>query len=158
MRQRCYNSTFPYYEYYGGRGIKICEAWQEFEPFHDWAMSHGYEDGLSIEREDVNRDYCPDNCKWIPRSMQANNKRSTIRVEWEGKVVTLKDLSNMYFIERHVLYDRIVKGGWDVERAISTPIEKRSRPSVCETEKATKKICADAILAGKDEFVNGYPL
>ena len=154
MRQRCYNENFPYYKYYGGRGVEICEEWQQFEPFRDWAMSHGYEDGLSIERKDVNKGYTPDNCEWIPMSQQASNRRTTVYVEWEGKRVTLMELSDRYFIERHVLYDRIVKGGWSVEKAVSTPIEKRSRPSVCETEKATRKKYTSAIVARKENFVN----
>lgn len=142
MLQRCYDKSFKYYDCYGGRGIKICEEWQSYEPFRDWALSHGYEDGLSIEREDVNRDYCPDNCKWIPLSQQANNRRNTLYVEYHGKMVTMRDLADLYGVDRRRLYRRIVKQGWSVEDAINRPIEKKSRPSVCETEKAAKeKIC-----------------
>ena len=83
MKQRCYNINNPEYYNYGGRGITICDEWLDsengFMNFYDWAVSHGYRDGLFIERIDVNGPYAPWNCKWITNQEQQWNKRDTIK-------------------------------------------------------------------------------
>lgn len=75
MKQRCLNPNVKGFKYYGGRGIRVCEEWMEFEPFRDWALANGYRDDLTIERVDVNGDYKPSNCTWIPKSDQSKNRR-----------------------------------------------------------------------------------
>lgn len=76
MRGRCNNPNNKRYKDYGGRGISICKEWDKFEVFREWALSHGYKEGLSIERVDVDKGYCPENCTWIPMSEQSKNRRS----------------------------------------------------------------------------------
>lgn len=66
LHQRCENPTAQEFEHYGGRGIIVCPDWFEFAPFRDWALTHGYAEGLSIDRVDVNGDYEPANCEWVP--------------------------------------------------------------------------------------------
>ena len=64
MKARCYNSNHKSYDYYGGRGIKVCDSWKNsFENFRDWSLNNGYQKELSIERKDVNGNYEPENCK-----------------------------------------------------------------------------------------------
>ena len=79
MMQRCYREKDDHYASYGGRGIEVCEEWRNKENgkmnFFKWAWENGYEEGLSIERIDVNGNYCPNNCKWIPLSDQKKNMR-----------------------------------------------------------------------------------
>ena len=74
MKQRCGNPNNRAFSNYGGRGIQVCEAWQDFQRF--WQdMGPSYVEGLSIERLDVNGNYEPGNCTWIPLSEQPKNQR-----------------------------------------------------------------------------------
>lgn len=81
MRVRCTNPKDKRWKDYGGRGITVCEEWKNnFKAFFDWAMSHGYEEHLTIDRIDVNGNYCPENCRFITRA--ENNKK---RRKWKKK-------------------------------------------------------------------------
>ena len=73
MLDRCNNPNADCYKHYGGRGIKVCERWLDIHNFfEDMGVAP---DGYSIERHDVNGDYEPFNCSWIPRRHQSKNKR-----------------------------------------------------------------------------------
>lgn len=75
IHTRCGRKDNPLY---GGRGISVCEEWSGpngFVAFMEWSMAHGYKEGLSLDRIDVNGDYCPENCRWTTLEMQAQNKR-----------------------------------------------------------------------------------
>ena len=78
MRQRCNNPRCKDYPHWGGRGIKVCAEWDDFSAFERWALQSGYAEGLTIERVNVNGDYCPENCKWITRAEQMKNTTRTL--------------------------------------------------------------------------------
>ena len=75
MKQRVLNKHRPDYKNYGGRGIKICEEWMQFNVFFEWANNNGYEDGLEIDRENNNGNYEPDNCHFVTHKENAQNRR-----------------------------------------------------------------------------------
>lgn len=76
MRGRCENPNAEAYGDYGARGIFVCQEWQDFEAFRDWAIAHGYADALTIERRDSLGDYTPSNCEWI--TLSENSRRATV--------------------------------------------------------------------------------
>lgn len=91
MKQRCYNPKCPMYNYYGGRGITICEEWKNHpEAFVNWALQNGYAEKLTIDRIDNSKGYSPDNCRWVDRktqslnrNLQSNNKSGIKNVFWD---------------------------------------------------------------------------
>lgn len=97
---------------YGGRGIKICDGWlKSYESFRDWAYSNGYKEGLTIERKDVNGNYEPSNCEWIPFEEQANNRRTTVWVEFNGEKHSLMEWSKKLNINYGTLHSRYYRYG-----------------------------------------------
>lgn len=135
MKRRCFNEKDPRYHQYGGRGITVCDSWvASFDNFVDWALENGYADDLTIERIDVNGNYCPENCTWITRKEQAYNKRDTIWIDYKGRHIQLKKLCEEKGLRYDAINNRIVAMKWDVERAIDEPIysNERSLMSACK--------------------------
>lgn len=180
MKARCNNPNSENYKNYGERGISICNEWfSDFKTFYDWAMSHGYEDTLTIERIDVNGNYCPENCTWIPQSEQGNNTRRNVKITYKGETLNKNQLAKKlgiprYIIEeglrnnnlegsltkkrkkkvlrselflfegkemllteickatnlpRRIIYNRVYRLKWSLEKALNTPIKTRSKKS-----------------------------
>lgn len=122
MRSRCEKEYRPFYKRYGGRGITVCEEWQTFEGFRDWAVWNGYADNLSIDRINNDGNYEPNNCRWATSTQQTRNTSQSISVEYQGKKYALADLANKKGLSYMCLYKRIKKG-MTVEEAVEKPIK-----------------------------------
>lgn len=123
IKRRCLNKNERSYKHYGGRGIKICDRWMNFENFFE-DIGNSYEKGLSIERIDVNGDYCSENCKWIPIKEQAKNKRNVEIYTYNGVRKNLPDWCKEFGLEYSMVRVRIRILGWSFEKALLTPKNK----------------------------------
>ena len=121
MKRRCYDERDHAYKNYGQRGISVCKEWLEsFACFKEWAEGSGYQDGLSLERSDNSKGYCPENCKWATAKEQANNRRSNVNLTYNGQTRTLKQWSEVTGLSYNTLWWRW-KTGWDVPSLLQTP-------------------------------------
>ena len=96
MIQRCFNPNAGNYNYYGGRGITVCEEWvNSFERFRDWSIDNNFKEELTLDRIDTNGDYCPENCRWVSWKVQQNNRRNNTTVEFGGNTYTLSEAADL---------------------------------------------------------------
>lgn len=127
MKQRCMCPTCKSYKDYGGRGITVCEEWQQFEPFYEWAMQNGYRNDLSIDRIDNDKGYSPENCRWSTGREQSNNKRNNYTITCNRQTKTISQWSREIGIPKDTIRKRLVNLGWSVEKALTTPIDTPKR-------------------------------
>lgn len=120
MRRRCFDPTNKRWEHYGGRGITICQEWNDYAVFRTWAMANGYADDLTIDRIDVNGNYCPENCRWVDAKTQANNVSRNHMVEFNGEQMTMAELADHLGLSYSALQHRIERG-WDIGRIAAQP-------------------------------------
>ena len=111
---------FTEFDRYGGRGIKVCDEWQEFLPFYEWAMANGYADNLTIDRIDNDGDYRPGNCRWATRTEQNNNTKKNHYITYNGKTHTIAEWSRITGIKYGTLINRINNLKWDAEKSLTT--------------------------------------
>lgn len=112
MKRRCNNANCKEYRWYGGKGIKVCQEWKDsYEAFRDWANTHGYADNLTIDRIDGNRDYEPNNCRWITLSEQQRNKETTHLLTYKGVTKPLITWAEELGLNKYTVRGR-VEYGW----------------------------------------------
>lgn len=116
MRQRCQNPHNKRWSQYGGRGITVCDRWNDFVEFYK-DMGASYYDSASIDRVDNDGNYCKENCQWIPFSQQAKNRRCNIMIEHDGIRDTLNGWSTRLGIRPATLHRRIRKCGMSIDEA-----------------------------------------
>ena len=125
MRQRCSNPHCINYKPYGGKGIEVCDEWQNPKTFAEWAFANGYSDSLTLDRIDVNKGYAPDNCRWVSQKEQQNNKTTNIRYEYLGEAHTLGEWADITGIKSATLWARIKVQGWSVKDALTIGVNER---------------------------------
>lgn len=118
MLARCKNKKAWAYKYYGAKGVRVCDEWKDYAEFEKWATENGYAPGLSIDRIDVNGNYCPENCRWATATQQANNQTKNRRIEAFGSARTIAEWACELKIPYDRLYYLLSKNGWSIERAV----------------------------------------
>ena len=124
--QRCNNKEHWAYKYYGAKGINVCEEWRnDFLAFYKWAMENGYSEKLTIDRIDNEKDYSPQNCRWVDRKVQANNRTFCKMIEYDGKTQSLMQWCEELSLNYKRIHSRLYRLGWSFEKAISTPVKRK---------------------------------
>ena len=124
---RCYNHKNQRYNVYGARGIKVCDEWKEdFLSFRKWAYSNGYDESskrgdCTIDRIDNDKDYCPENCRWVSLSRQQRNTAKTIIFEYNGINKPLIDWAEELNLPYPTIKWRYAQWG-NVDRVLTQPI------------------------------------
>jgi hypothetical protein len=122
MKMRCHSPTYRQFHKYGGRGIQVCSRWRDsFEAFlEDMGPRPA---GTSIDRIDGSRGYEPRNCRWATAKIQGINKRSVVLYEHQGVRLHLKDWASRVGIKYQTLRARVLRLGWSLEKALTTPVQ-----------------------------------
>lgn len=135
MIYRCHKEDHPYYEWYGARGIKVCDRWHDFLNFY---LDMGYpEPGQTIERIDNARGYEPGNCCWVTMKEQARNKRGLHVIEHAGKRWCATDLAHEYGMHPQTLMARM-KRGMSASEALAKPVKSAGRRAYVSTRQQAR--------------------
>ena len=129
MKRRCNGKGYTHYNLYGGRGIRVCDEWQSYVPFRDWALANGYDPAApsgecTLDRINVDGDYGPENCRFVNMRTQADNRRKTRHITFAGETLNIAEWARRYDLPENVLWYR-VNAGWEFEKAISTAVAGR---------------------------------
>ena len=131
IKDRCYNAHDKNYVNYGGRGIGVCDEWKDdFMAFHDWAVANGFRKELTIDRIDNNKDYSPQNCRWVDRATQNRNTRRNHYVTIDGETKTVMDWALTVGINESLIRARL-KRGWSERDAVYKPPRPIKRAGEC---------------------------
>lgn len=125
MKNRCFNPNNKDYKDYGAKGIIVCDEWAtDFVAFYEWAMSHGWKQGLTIERKDFKGNYSPKNCEWIPMQEQSKNRCSVKQITYHGETHSITEWSRITGIARKTLDLRLKSPNFTLEEAFEKPVNK----------------------------------
>lgn len=127
IKERCFNHNYRYYHRYGGRGITICDEWMGkhgFENFMKWAYDNGYDDNKktyeqTLDRIDVDGNYCPSNCRWVDQMTQSNNRSTNVFIEDAGEKLTLSQFARKHGINKGWFVRRRFKKGYSASEILS---------------------------------------
>lgn len=113
MKTRCYNPHNAKYHRYGGRGIRVCDEWKDnYIAFHEWAITHGYSDELTIDRIDNDGDYTPDNCRWTTVKEQCRNRSTNINITIGKSTRTLMKWCEIFNLDYGTISARYQRNGF----------------------------------------------
>ncbi len=127
MHDRCTNPKNNRWGRYGGRGIKVCDGWEDITQFlKDMGPRP---EGYSLERKNLNGDYTPSNCKWASSIEQASNKSNNVRLTVDGVTDTLAGWSRRTGIPSSTINKRVLALNWSHKKAVTTPTPSMRRES-----------------------------
>lgn len=132
MKTRCENKRATAYKWYGGRGVKICDAWKsDFKSFYDWAILNGWKKGMTIDKDKIPLKlgkpavlYSPEMCCFITHKENSNARRGNHRITYNGETKNMTQWEAELFSGKEVLYNRITRNKWSLERAFTQPLRK----------------------------------
>lgn len=131
MKTRCYNTKSPKYKVYGARGITVCDEWKNcYIMFMGWAITHGYNDNLTLDRIDVNDNYDPYNCRWVSIKQQENNRTNNRLITYKGETRTMSQWADKLGISYNCLQMRLNSSNYTIEEAFSLKKGERRKRDV----------------------------
>ncbi len=126
MKSRCHNPSSEHYQYYGAKGVTVCEAWRSsFTAFYQH-IGPKTDPTHSVERIDCTGNYEPGNVKWGTEEEQANNRRDSVRLTAFGETMTVAQWARKLGQLEHRIYARL-KYGWGTEDALTFTVGRRTR-------------------------------
>ncbi len=124
MMGRCFNKNRRDYKWYGKKGVTVCDEWQNYDGFKEWAIKSSYSDDLTLDRIDFNGNYEPNNCRWIPMAEQHANTSQTRLVTINGRTQPMKRWCVEYGISYQAVCQRVHRG-MDNVSALLIPMKRR---------------------------------
>jgi len=126
MKRRCYDQNTIRHESWGGRGIRVCDRWKNDFPAFLADMGQKPSALHSIERRDNNANYDPSNCFWASPKEQARNTRRNRHLTLNGRTMSVVEWADETGIHNNTIRQRLDYCGWSVEKALTTPVQKKS--------------------------------
>jgi hypothetical protein len=121
MKRRCYAPNNERFQFYGGKGVIVCDEWKEdYAAFRKWAHKNGYAQGLTIDRIDNDGNYEPSNCRWATAKVQENNMSRNHILTYRGESLTIAEWADRLGVTYSTINHRVQRG-WDMERLINQP-------------------------------------
>jgi len=128
MKQRCLNPRSTKYHAYGAKGIAVCERWRSFENF--LADMGECPEGHTLDRfPDRTGNYEPGNCRWATAKEQQANRDCNHYITHQGETRSITEWAEATGLPRSVLYYRLGRGRWPIEKALATPSQEKYRPT-----------------------------
>jgi len=133
MIKRCHRPGTRRFERYGGRGISVCQEWRDNPTaFYQWAILNGFQDGLWIERKDVNGNYCAENCTFTTPKDQANNTCRNRFLEHGELRLTVAQWAEKLGTKPQRIWKRIARG-WSAKTILETPFLTKNATQAVST-------------------------
>lgn len=146
MLGRCENPKNRKFFRYGARGIQVCAEWHSFPAFCAWAVENGYSSTATIDREDNDGNYEPDNCRWATPKQQARNRSDNVLYEYNDEWRCLPEWAELYGLKTITLVCRVKRMGWTLERALKEPV--REKDGMVTVGSRTQRLSAWATETG----------
>lgn len=138
MRLRCLEPSNPAYPAYGGRGITVCDRWKDSPDAFVEDMGQKPSPEYELDRIDNDGPYAPENCRWVPRTVNSRNRRSNVWISLGGESRTLAEWCERLDMPRDTIRKRLA-AGWPPEEVFSVPVRRKAPKG----ERSDQHQCAD---------------